>query len=251
MSRNTLLTLILSAWVGLVSAQSLQFVYDGTALANNDIIVCEEAPNAFGEMGVNIQIQNLTSYDIPVIVEKEYVQIVEGTSNYFCWGLCLTPETMVSPRPVTLEGNAISADGEFSIHYQVDPTFSGDPMEYLSGTSIIKFHAYPADDPDDRATLELWFAYNPTEVKDNLVSFGQAYPNPASSQVNFNLKGQGDDIVNAVVYNLLGQEVKSKMANGSQSRISIDLSDIQPGIYFCSFFVNNEVVKTEKFIVKK
>ena len=45
--------------------------------------------------------------------------------------------------------------------------------------------------------------------------------------------------------------MKSQLVNSRQSRINISVNDLQPGIYFCSFQVNNEVVKTEKFIVKR
>ena len=54
-----------------------------------------------------------------------------------------------------------------------------------------------------------------------------------------------------MVYNLLGQEVKSTVVNGTQGKVVITLDDFQSGIYFCSFFMDGEMVKTEKFIVKK
>ena len=69
--------------------------------------------------------------------------------------------------------------------------------------------------------------------------------------VYFDFKDNRADNIKTVVYNLLGQEVKSQFISGSQGRISIPVTDFQPGIYFCSFFVNEEMVATEKFIVKK
>ena len=250
MLRKSLLTIILAAVVGFVSAQSLQFEYNGVALANNEKVICDVEPSVTGEMVLEMAIRNLTGEALEVAVEKEVISAVTGTENSFCWGLCFGPDVTLS-RPVTVEANSASAPGMLSFHYQVDPTYSGDPAECLPGTTIVKYYAFSDSHPEEKICVEVWFAYNATNVAENVISFGHAYPNPAANQVSFDLKGQGGNIVNAVVYNLLGQEVKSAMVNGSHSRVSFDLSDVQPGIYFCSFFVNGEVQKTEKFIVKK
>ncbi|MCR5014394.1 MAG: T9SS type A sorting domain-containing protein [Bacteroidales bacterium] len=250
MLKKSLLILALTSMVSMISAQSLQFENNGVAFANNEVYICDQTPNEFGEMTAELQIRNLTANDMDVVVEKEYVQIVEGTSNYFCWGLCNDASVMIG-RPYGIAANAVSGPGEFSIHYQVDPTYSGDEENYLAGTSVVKFYAYPVDNPDDRTCLNVWFAWNATDVVENTISFGQAYPNPASNLVQFDLRSSGNTNVKAVVYNLLGQEVKSVVANSGQGSIKIDASDMQSGIYFCSFFVNDEVLKTEKFIIKK
>lgn len=251
MLKKSLLTIALTALVGFVSAQSLLFEYNGTVLANNEKIIYEEAPSEIGEMVVEMNIKNLLDQAIEVTVEKEVIQAVNGTENSFCWGSCFGPDVFISRPPVLMEPNSTSADGWLSFHYQVDPTYSGDPDQCLPGTTIIKYYAYPATEPDNRICVEVWFAFNATEVAENRIGFGHAYPNPASNQVSFDLKGQNNGVVNAVVYNLLGQEVKSTIVNAAQNRINIDLSDMQSGIYFCSFIVNDEVLGTEKFIVKK
>ena len=249
MLRKSLLFIALTAFVGYVSAQTLQFEYQGAALANNEKIIFEEAPSAIGEMVLEMNIHNLSDQAVEVTVEKELIKVVEGTENSFCWGQCFGPDVFTSRPPVPMEPNSVSADGALSFHYQVDPTYSGDPDACLPGTTIIKYYAYTTSDPDNKVCVEVWFAYNATEIAENSIDFGHAYPNPASTQVSFDLRGNG--IVNAVVYNLLGQEVKSMVVNASQSKVNFDLSDMQPGIYFCSFIVNDEVLKTEKFIVKK
>lgn len=257
MLKKSLLFLVLTSIVGILSAQSLQFGSlneDGEfqAYANNTKIVCETAPSSIGEMVLeDVAIKNTTSSTIDVVVEKEEVQLVEGTETSICWGLgCYSADVYIT-RPYPMDGGVTSSFGQLSFHYQVDPTYSGDPNECIPGTTIVKYYTYPFDNPEDKSCLEVWFVYNATNVVENTIDFGQAYPNPASNQVYFDVKSNDGSSIKAVVYNLLGQEVKSIVANGLQSKIKIDLNDVQPGIYFCSFYANDEVLKTEKFIVKK
>lgn len=249
MIKKTLLTLSLCVLVGMISAQSLRFEKNGTAYANNEVITVTHPTNNFGEMVVELQLRNLTSDPIDVLVEKEHVSTVEGTENSICWGSCFAPSVFISPNPVTIEGGNLSDEGMLSFHYQLDPTYTGQNL--IPGTTIVKYHAYPSRNPEDRVTIEVHYAYNPESVAENNIQVSKAYPNPATSQINFDFKGNESGIVKAVLYNLLGQEVDSRMLNSVQGRITFHLDNIQPGIYFCSFFVNDEMVKTEKFIVKK
>lgn len=249
--KKTFFTIILLAVVTILSAQSLQFEYEGTVYANNDVVVCTNTPNEFGEMVQEMQLRNLTSETLPVIVEREIVVMLEGTESSFCWGQCFAPFINVSPNPIDLPANSLSQPSELAFHYQVDPTYMGDPSQYVVGTSIFKFYAYPENNPDDKVCLEVHFTWNPANVSETTVSFGQAYPNPATTQINFDYSNNHGSVINVLIYNLLGQEVKSQLVSNTQGRISIAVDDLQPGIYFCSFRVDNEVVRTEKFTVKR
>lgn len=249
MIRKSLLTLVLTAIVGMLCAQSLQFEHEGTVYANNEVIICDATPNEWGEIAMEISLRNLTSETIPVVVEKEHVQIVKGTENSFCWGSCFGPDVFISRPAKELEGNSLSMPGDLSFHYQIDPTYEGDPENFISGTTCVKYYAYPQSNPEDRVCIVVWFAYNAHGVDEATWNISPAYPNPASSTVNFNINHTG--IMQASVYNLLGQEVKSQMVMGGQNCINIAVDDLQPGIYFCRFTVNGEVMKTEKFIVKR
>lgn len=249
MIKKTLLTLSLFALVGMISAQSLRFEKDGVAFPNNQIIVLTEPTNAFGEMQLELQLRNISNEALNVVVEKEHVSIVEGTENSICWGSCYNPSVFISPLPVTIAAGSLSEPGMLSFHYQLDPTYTGENL--IPGTTVVKYHAYPERNPDDRATIEVHYSYNDESVVENDFQVGKAYPNPATSQINFDFRSSGMGSVKAVMYNLLGQEVDSRMLQNAQGRITFSLDNLQPGIYFCSFFVNDQMVKTEKFIVKK
>lgn len=249
--KKTFFTLILLAATSFISAQSLRFEWEDVVYANNDIVICNASPNDWGEMVMEMGIRNLTNETIPVVVEKEHYKIVEGTQNSFCWGLCFSPDVFVSRPAKDLEGNTLSAPGELSFHYQVDPYYSGDSTSFLPGTTIVRYYAYPQDNPEDKVCLEVWFAYKANSVNESVLNLSLAYPNPATDMVHFDYSSNNGSVMNAVVYNLLGQEVKSQLVSGSHGSINIAVDDLQPGIYFCSILVDNMAVKTEKFIVKR
>ena len=107
MVRKSIFTLLLLAVMGYVSAQSLRFELNGTVYSEGDLIVCS-TPNEWGEYLQDMQVRNLSSDDLNVLVKKEVVEDLEGVMNYFCWGMCFGPDTYVSPNPVAIPANTIT-----------------------------------------------------------------------------------------------------------------------------------------------
>lgn len=240
MFRKLLFIVSLFAFVGTVSAQTLQFEYNGVVFENGQTITCHWDVDEEAYVG-NMFVRNLSSETQQFLVERELIQGHEGVNNsFFCFGACLDPSVNVSGA---VEINSQEAE-ILSVHIN---TVTGEP---ITGTVIYKYSAYPRSNPDERIYLYVQ-AGDALDIAENKVALGGAYPNPAVSQVCFNYKSSVSTNVNVLVYNLLGQEVKSQTVNGDQGVISIAVDDLQPGIYFCNFQVNNAVVKTEKFIVKR
>lgn len=236
----TLLFLSVTAWV---SAQSLQFELNGHVYEEGETIQCN-TPTEWGEYLQDMQIRNLTSQDWNVLVKKEVIEDLEGVSNYFCWGLCFGPDTYVSPNPVAVPANSVTSVGALSFHAMFE--------DNVFGKVQVKYSAYDERHPEDAVTINVVFHKSGEGVHEvAAVRFGQAYPNPASSVVNFDYNVNASDRASVSVYNLLGQEVMSLPINTLQDRLSISVADLNNGIYFCNLFVNGSAVKTEKFVVKK
>ena len=250
--KKSIFTFVFVAVMGWASAQSLQFELDGYVYAQGEIVMCTEVEE-WGEMVQEMQLRNNTNSAIDVMIKREVVKIVDGTQNSFCWGTCYDPSVDVSPRPQNLAAGAVSDGGLLSFHQLLDVTYSSDPSNFAVGTSIVKYYAYPADNEEDKACIEVWFAYNNAEgvSEKPSVNFGHAYPNPASSMVRFDYDLSAADNVSAAVYNLLGQEVMREQLNNMQGVVTFSVADLNDGIYFCNLFVNGQAVKTEKFVVKK
>jgi len=231
---------MLLAVIGYVSAQSLRFELNGTVFNDGEAIEC--TTEVFGEFLQEMQIRNLTSSDLNVLVEKEVLEDLEGTMNFFCWGLCVSPTVIVSPNPVTIAANSLNTD-ELSFHTM----FEDDVFGYV----VVRYYAYDERHPEERVSIIVKFHKSGVGVDENSspMEMSQAYPNPASSVVNFNYDFDGD--LTAVVYNIVGQEVLRQDLNDNFGKMSLPVADLNDGIYFCTMLVNGRACATQKFIVKK
>jgi len=241
--KKTIFTLMFLAVMGWVSAQSIQFEWQGRVFEEGEEITCTNDEYGFGELIQHMQIRNNTSAPMMILVEKEVVEDLEGTMNTFCWAnQCYGPFTNISPDAGEVAPGEVNTD-DLSFHAQFNEMF---------GVIVMKYYAYEQNSPDDRISIVVRFHRSGEGVHETAdIRFGQAYPNPASSVVNFDYNLSASDKASVSVYNLLGQEVISQPVNSLQDRLSISVADLNDGIYFCNLFVNGCAVKTEKFVVKK
>lgn len=238
--KKTFFTLLLLAATTLLSAQSLQIENEGQVYENGETVICP-FNEMYYEYFLDLGIRNNTDQEKVVVVEQDVVNTYENVMISFCWGQCLVPLTnpTVSPE-VVIPANTLSTE-EFAIHINIPDT--------ETGVVKIIYNVYDVNNPDEKVSITVLAGSN-ADVAESNVNLGHAYPNPASSTVHFDYSFDGNSTVNAVVYNLLGQEVRVQPLLGNQGRINIDVTDFQPGIYFCSIQVDNATVSTEKFIVR-
>lgn len=243
MIKKSIFTMLFLAVIGWASAQSLQFELNGHVYEEGETVVCN-SPNEWGEYIQDMQLRNLTGQDLNVLVGKEVIEDLAGVMNSFCWGNCFAPTVMVSPNPVTVAANSVSDEGMLSFHALFD--------DDVFGKVQVKYSAYDERYPEDAVTINVVFHKSGEGVHEaTAVRFGQAYPNPASSVVNFDYNVNASDRASVSVYNLLGQEVMNLPINTLQDRLAFAVSNLNDGIYFCKLFVNGCALKTEKFVVKK
>ena len=69
MVKRSIFTLMFLVVMGWVSAQSLQFEWDGHAYTEGETIECN-TPTEWGEYLQDMQIRNLTGQDLNVLVKK-------------------------------------------------------------------------------------------------------------------------------------------------------------------------------------
>jgi hypothetical protein len=242
MIRKSFFTLMFLAVMGYVSAQSLQFEWEGTVYSEGETIECTNDEYGFGEYIQHMQVRNKTTDPIKVLIEKEIVQDLEGVMNSFCWGMCYGPDTFVSPTAVEVAPGSVNTD-DLSFHALYDETVFGDV--------IIKYYAYEERNPDDRISIIVRFRKSGEGVGENSrpMSLSKAYPNPATTTVNFNYSFDGS--LCAVIYNLVGQEMMRQELNANDGQMSFSVVGLQEGIYFCTMMVNGRALNTQKFVVRK
>lgn len=76
------------------------------------------------------------------------------------------------------------------------------------------------------------------------------YPNPSRGLVQVDFRGRTVRSGNIAVIDMLGNEVRSFRLNSSNSRYSIDLSELQSGIYFIKA-VTDQGMAMQRVVIKK
>ena len=237
------LTLLLSVFA--LSAQSFTVTEkeSGNVVENGASYYIYGSGNEWGEISLEF---NVTANEaVSLVGAKEEVQNVEGTSNFICFGQCLSP-TVYATQPYDMTAGQSDV---FSAHYMYDNEIG----EVAGQEQIMKYYIYPDSNPNDRFIINVTFKYSLEDVENiNYVEeFSNAYPVPASSVVNFDYSFSSS--VNSAivaVYNMMGQEVLRSDISGMSGKLSLNVSDIADGVYFYSLIVNGVVEKSNKLVVR-
>ncbi|MCF8218012.1 MAG: T9SS type A sorting domain-containing protein [Bacteroidales bacterium] len=223
-------------------AQSLSLSNNGDAISNGDEI------NFFGDSTSNntiysyIDVTNNTGNDLDVLVKKVELSLVSGSENTFCWGVCFTPSTYVSPSAVTISANSTTSD------------FYGEYMPKGNlGESKIMYVFYPENDENDSVAVVVNYNATPVGIEENSFKpdLADAYPNPADNKVFFKYDMQ-EPVNNAkiIIRNMIGSIVKEQRLTQQAGKVSFETYDLNEGIYFYSYIIDDETYVTRKLIVK-
>lgn len=186
-----------------------------------------------------VDVRNDDEIPIDVRVRRVENDLVEGTENVFCWGVCYSNTVDTSTMSINIEPGVVSEE------------FSGDysPNEY-EGTSSISYYFYDERNPDNEIGVEVRFKVESTGIEEErFVSGLRSYPVPADDylQLEFQLKAPRNAYI--AVYDMLGTIVQRKAVNEAETTLQLNTSGFNDGIYFYSIFNKGSVVTTKKFVV--
>ena len=229
--------------VGVTHAQDLTLSWEGESLGDTVMVV--GLPGDF-EIVLEALISNNTDTDMKLLVFRERLDLIEGASSAFCWGLCYSPDVDTSLDNHTVKAGESSVPGEFSGHYY--------PYEVV-GTSTIKYTFYNMDNPEIRVSIVCKFKASPEGIAEEAMrggSLSEIYPNPATSSVSldYQLTAQVNE-ASVKVFNILGAMVKEADLNRGEGKMRMDIADLKNGVYFYSVIVNGDVYQTKKLIVQR
>lgn len=188
-------------------------------------------------------VTNVSSQTVSITVEREELEIVEGTMNYFCWEQCYSPEVSVSPTDIEI------APGETVNNFYADYRSMG-----IAGTSTMRYCFYPTSAPENRTCTDISFiASFPTAIGDKQQAerFSEAYPNPALSgftKFKYNPTASTTKAYVAV-YDILGSEVKRVDLTNKSGVITLNTADLETGIYILSLYENQHLSQSNRLVV--
>lgn len=235
------LVLLLGSLTLCLNAQDLELYYGDVLLSNSSVINL----SAHADSGLivldDIGVKNVSSNPFLVICSREILDLVPGSLNSFCWGLCYPPAIDTASVNIKIES------GEISMEFQGDH----DPMGY-EGVSTVKYTFYELDNPDNQSSFTVNYnAEDELSVYDPTTSeISGAYPNPANREVNIDFVLNNTGKYRLVIYDLLGNIVKDIAISENEGSLKLNTSTFNEGIYFYSLLVNNESITTHKLIIK-
>lgn len=231
--------------VSYVNAQStLGLSWDGSALSDT-VYVWVDPYNADATL-FHAVVTNNTDNIVNIKVLRTNIDVVEESVNSFCWASqCYPPflDESGEYQPI-LVGESTGTDN-FYAEFIAHETF---------GTSIVKYKFFDKDNTDIYSEVVVKYWSSPEAIDEEIsdkISFSNAYPNPAINK--FNIDYNFDTNINKAslkIVNLLGSVVKEVEIDQNSNKLSMDISNLDAGVYFYSIVVNNEVFQTKKLVIR-
>jgi hypothetical protein len=232
---------VLSLLASMSFSQSLQILtMEDVNVSGTEQFYSGDISDNFNTVIEHFKIRNNTDNPIDVIVKKNYLDVVNGTYNDFCWaGTCLTDQIMQSGSMTVA---ADSEQEDFDIHYH---------CQGMEGTTRIMYVAFDEANPDDSVAFTVNYTVDGAAVENQ---FGQmlvsdVFPNPANdiAKIRYNLPL--NEVLKVQIFNVLGNALMSFVVSGS-GNIVIPTNELGAGTYFCTFTLNGEILETQKLIVR-
>jgi len=224
-------------------AQQFQLTdFEGTPYTDGDKIsatITEADLDDQGDYIVEVVVHNLTGTVLDVSTVRENIALPAGMFAFVCFGECDEPEG----GQLTMNWPIEEKNMTFFLH--VRPNGKNGlcqfKIDFISSAQ--------------KMTLFIDIQVGPVGVQEqnNAKVSLSAYPNPASvhSKVNVNYTlADKNSSHRLVIRNIMGADVLSMPLNPNDSKISVETSSLQPGIYFYAIENKNQISIAKKLIVK-
>lgn len=250
MTKQLLVFILVVAFVGVNAQLKLIKPTHPNADLNNTTLNISGVP-ADNELEFSLSVINTSSQDYVIKCRRTEVDVLAGTKNATCWVLC-PPDVNAGDFPVFVIGqNGV----EYTENMAAGDTAIGFSAKHkpnnLDGCSLYLYEFFDEVDPGTtlarvygRFTHNVSTSCTASLLENNEFEFSM-YPNPANHQLTFNID---ESNLTIQIIDLLGKTVVSQ--TNLFNNKTIDVSDLNNGVYFVSVLRNGTVLKTEKLVVK-
>lgn len=243
MRRNTLLFFIFSFLSISALGQSFKVIHGSDTLLNGDETFVYEDTTSGKISYAYLDLYNVSTDDKDVHVRKHELSLVDGSENYFCWIQCYPPDVYTTAVALTVSAQSVvqEFEGEYLAHGNL-------------GTSRIMYTFFNEVDADDSVAVIVNYVGTGVPVEE--LSFDRelsaAYPNPADDRVSFtyNLPPTVKE-GRVIIRNMIGKVVKKGDLSGGKGSVTIDISDLNNGVYFYSYVLDEQTIVTRRLVVQR
>jgi hypothetical protein len=198
--------------------------------------------------GINKDIQDTRIYDvlntspntINVKVRRTIIQLCNPNAvTSFCTGQnCYAPATNMSIQ------FSVGPGSSFTITADYFP-------DSIAGIGHVRYAVLDQAVAADSVVLDIIYNKGPTGINSSAVtqpSISDPYPNPAASSFCMSVfSGQSNTPVAMNIYSACGSLVMEKQVSGDNN--TIDISELENGIYFISIETEGKIISTKRLVV--
>ena len=193
-----------------------------------------------------ILVTNTSFIPDTIKVTRTLYNLSNDDKTQFCWGgLCYLFTTTTSSLSLIINpGDTVNfAENGFHAIFNSGVTCN---------TRTVHYKFYNINNFSDSTGLSLRYNCS-TGIDESLNSLSvisNAYPNPANSIVTFKYDLNGFSKKGKILfYDMIGILVKEVTLNDKQGVSKISVGDMEAGVYFYSYLVNNEIISTKKIVI--
>lgn len=157
---------------------------------------------------------------------------------------CFDPRREMAKIKLTLQPGEILTDLYIEFDLGISETKGNFDLQFVN-----------ASNPRDIFVIEsIYEVFNPTVDHTNHkdITIGSAYPNPSSrsAQIDYEYKNPKAS-AKITINSFIGNPVAEYTLDPVQNSIVINVTDLNPGVYFYTLYVDNKNIVTKKLVVKK
>jgi hypothetical protein len=257
-----LLLLTLTALASNFVIGQLKLVYPGDLSTNINGTTVEVIDVASSlDMKYEAWVINLGSSAVSLKCRRTEIDVLTGTTNATCWGIC-PPYENAGDKPIYIA--SIPGVGqliETIVANDTNKTFVGHyTPENLSGCSLILYEWFDGADPSTTlASLYVRFIHNGSSLctasinEETETVSTKVFPVPANDHLTIQIDNNYlmNSPLSYEIINLLGEVVTTAQFNSTSNTQQISLSELKEGVYFIRIKNNGATLNTKKFTVVK
>lgn len=196
-----------------------------------------------------IYVKNTSTTAKKIRVQRIIDSMAPQHTTSFCWGgTCYEPESNTSGIYTLQPGE--TTPQAFALTPRIENIYNA------PGTSKITYVFYNADNPNDKATIQVTYVVATTtdiqpEVDLLSTTLSSSFPSPATDNARVTYAIASPYATASLeVYNLIGNVVYATPLQSARGTVSLPTMGMNSGMYFYALVVDGKKMATKKLIVK-
>lgn len=215
----------------------------------NSGLIIHHGDNETPSQDVPVDVVLLGENDRTLNVRRYEIDVVPGTQNYFCWGVCYAPvEAGEMPFWQSENDHAIAMEpGVVASNFHAYHS----PMGVL-GNNVYRYVWFDRNSETDSVWVDIEFRVTPVGIREHeAITALNVFPNPVKDgRVTIDYQCTGECAGGQVIIrNAVGQVVHSETIDRLTGQLVLATDGYRSGIYFATVERMGQILATRRFSV--